>query len=201
MPSVPTPPNVLSNATATRITQKALIVRARSPISQVCGLTCGPPHPLRAIRRHLVRLCQLPGDVALHQLRDPRGVVTLPEQHGQLGQRRLDPLGDYLGALEETIALDARLALPGHGDPIEDPAARARGLIEHHRERLAATAAALGDEPLSGYEVSYPLFGDDLKPSARRFAVAETLSHLERLVLEGGATRHEGVGSVTYTSA
>jgi glyoxylase-like metal-dependent hydrolase (beta-lactamase superfamily II) len=114
---------------------------------------------------------------------------------------RLDPLGDYLGALEETIALDARLALPGHGDPIEDPAGRARELIEHHRERLAATAAALGDEPLSGYEVSYPLFGDDLKPSARRFAVAETLSHLERLVLEGGATRHEGVGSVTYTSA
>jgi glyoxylase-like metal-dependent hydrolase (beta-lactamase superfamily II) len=113
---------------------------------------------------------------------------------------RLDPLGDYLGALEETIALDARLALPGHGDPIEDPAGRARELIEHHRERLAATAAALGDEPRSGYEVSYPLFGHDLKPPARRFAVAETLSHLERLVLEGGAKRHEGVGSVTYTS-
>jgi glyoxylase-like metal-dependent hydrolase (beta-lactamase superfamily II) len=114
---------------------------------------------------------------------------------------RLDPLGDYLGALEETIALEARLALPGHGEPIVDPAGRARELIEHHRERLAATAAALGDEPRSGYEVSHPLFGDDLTPSARRFAVAETLSHLERLVLEGGATRYEGVGSVTYTSA
>ncbi|MCZ7590355.1 MAG: MBL fold metallo-hydrolase [Gaiella sp.] len=34
---------------------------------------------------------------------------------------RPDPLGDYLSALEAVIALDARIALPGHGDPIADP--------------------------------------------------------------------------------
>ena len=114
---------------------------------------------------------------------------------------RPDPLGDYLGALEATIALDARVALPGHGEPIHDPSARARALIAHHAERLAVTAAALGDEPLTGYEVSFPLFGHDLKPAARRFAVAETLSHLERLVLEGAARRTEDVRRVAYTSA
>ena len=113
---------------------------------------------------------------------------------------RTDPLGDYLGALEATIALEATLALPGHGEPIDDPSARARELIVHHRERLAATAASLGSEPRSGYEVSFPLFGDDLKPAARRFAVAETLSHLERLVLEGGARRIEDDRGVAYTS-
>ncbi len=114
---------------------------------------------------------------------------------------RPDPLGDYLGALEATIALDARVAFPGHGEPILDPSARARALIAHHAERLAATAAALGDAPQTGYEVSFPLFGDDLKPAARRFAVAETLSHLERLVLEGGARRTEDDRRVAYTSA
>lgn len=113
---------------------------------------------------------------------------------------RPDPLGDYLGALEATIELDARLALPGHGEPIHEPAARARALIAHHRDRLAAAAAALGDEPRSAYEVSFPLFGDDLKPAARRFAVAETLSHLERLVLEGGARRIEDGRGVAYTA-
>jgi glyoxylase-like metal-dependent hydrolase (beta-lactamase superfamily II) len=111
-----------------------------------------------------------------------------------------DPLGDYLEALEATIALGATLALPGHGDPLEDPPGRARELIDHHAERLAATAEALGGEPRTGYEVSFPLFGADLKPSARRFAVAETLSHLERLVREGGAQRHEDVDLVTYTA-
>jgi glyoxylase-like metal-dependent hydrolase (beta-lactamase superfamily II) len=114
---------------------------------------------------------------------------------------RPDPLGDYLGALEAVIALAPKLALPGHGEPLTDPVGRARELLTHHRERLEATAAALGDEPRSGYEVSFPLFGDDLKPSARRFAVAETLSHLERLVREGGARRDETVGGVAYTAA
>jgi len=114
---------------------------------------------------------------------------------------RPDPLGDYLAALEQTIALDAHVALPGHGEPIPDPGIRARALIAHHGERLEATAAALGDEPRTGYEVSFSLFGDDLKPAARRFAVAETLSHLERLVLEGAADRHEAVEGVTYTAS
>jgi glyoxylase-like metal-dependent hydrolase (beta-lactamase superfamily II) len=114
---------------------------------------------------------------------------------------RHDPLGDFLGALETTIALAPEIALPGHGEPILDPVGRARELIEHHRERLDATAAALGPEPRSGYDVSFPLFGDDLHPSGRRFAVAETLSHLELLVREGRAERHEADGSVSYTAA
>ena len=50
---------------------------------------------------------------------------------------RADPLGDYLGALDRTIELAPRIALPGHGEPIEDPAGRARELQEHHRLRLA----------------------------------------------------------------
>jgi hypothetical protein len=82
-----------------------------------------------------------------------------------------------------------------------DPVGRARELLEHHRERLDATAAALGSEPRTGYEVSFPLFGDDLKPAARRFAVAEALSHLERLVREERAARHEDDGTVSYTAA
>ena len=59
--------------------------------------------------------------------------------------------------------------------------------------------------------MSFPLFGDDLKPGSRRFAVAETLSHLERLVRDGRAVRHEpgegeaaadrNVGIVSYTAA
>ena len=119
---------------------------------------------------------------------------------------RPDPLGDYLGALERTIELAPVIAYGGHGDPVTDPVGRARELIAHHDERLRRTAAALGPEPSTGYEASYPLFGNDLGPSSRRFAVAETLSHLERLVCDGRAVRHVSepggdVGSVSYTAA
>jgi glyoxylase-like metal-dependent hydrolase (beta-lactamase superfamily II) len=114
---------------------------------------------------------------------------------------RPDPLGDYLHALERTIELAPRIALPGHGDPIEDPVARARELQEHHRLRLEETAAALGETPKTGYELSFALFGEHLNPAGRRFAIAETLSHAERLVHEGTARRHEDDGIVAYTAA
>ena len=113
---------------------------------------------------------------------------------------RPDPLGDFLDSLERTIELAPTVALPGHGELIEDPVGRARQLIEHHRERLTFTEAALSDVPRSGYEVSFDLFGQELRPAARRFAVAETLSHLERLVLEERAERREDVGVVAYTA-
>lgn len=115
---------------------------------------------------------------------------------------RADPLGDYLHALDETIERDPRVALSGHGDAINDPAGRARGLREHHRVCLEETAAALGSEPKTGYELSFALFGADLQPAGRRFAIAETLSHAERLVHEGAACRQEDdLGAVTYTAA
>jgi hypothetical protein len=44
------------------------------------------------------------------------------------------------------------------------------------------------------------LFGRELTPTQRRFAVAETLSHLERLVREGGAARSGDDNRVTYTA-
>lgn len=114
---------------------------------------------------------------------------------------RPDPLGDYLEALDRTIELAPAVALPGHGDLVDDPAGRARELRDHHRVRLEETTAALATEPRTGYELSFALFGDDLKPAGRRFAVAETLSHLERLVRDAAASRAEFDGTVAYTAA
>ena len=116
-------------------------------------------------------------------------------------ERLLQSRGDYLEALDRTIELAPTIALPGHGDPVDDPAGRARELQEHHRMRLEETTAALASEPRTGYELSFALFGDDLKPAGRRFAVAETLSHLERLVRSGTASRAEVDGTVAYTAA
>lgn len=113
---------------------------------------------------------------------------------------RPDPLADYLRSLERTIELAPRIAYPGHGEPFREPAHRARQIIAHHRERLHATEVALTQEPRTGFDVSFDLFGADLAPATRRFAVAETLSHLERLVNEGRASAREDVGIVSYTA-
>jgi glyoxylase-like metal-dependent hydrolase (beta-lactamase superfamily II) len=119
---------------------------------------------------------------------------------GLYPESRPDPLGDYLASLERTIELAPRIVYPGHGEPLRDPPGRARELIAHHHKRLDQTEQALGREGLTTpFEISLKLFGDDLEPTNRRFAVAETLSHLERLVREGRAARAGADGTVTYT--
>jgi glyoxylase-like metal-dependent hydrolase (beta-lactamase superfamily II) len=118
---------------------------------------------------------------------------------GLYPESRPDPLGDYLASLERTIDLAPRIVYPGHGEPIEDAPARAQELIDHHHRRLDETAAALSAEGQTGFDVSLALFGEQLGPTQRRFAVAETLSHLERLVREGRAARGGDDQRVTYT--
>jgi glyoxylase-like metal-dependent hydrolase (beta-lactamase superfamily II) len=138
------------------------------------------------------RVLELPGHADGHIGFERDGVLVagdhlLPDISptvGRYADGRPDPLGAYLESLERTIGLASELALPGHGEPVHDPAGRARELIAHHRERLDATAAALQDGPRTAYEVSLTVFARDLDASGRRFAVAETLAHLERLAAE-----------------
>jgi glyoxylase-like metal-dependent hydrolase (beta-lactamase superfamily II) len=112
---------------------------------------------------------------------------------------RLDPLGDYVDTLARLARLAPRISYGGHGVAVAAPAERCAETIAHHADRLDRTAAALGPEPRSGFEVSHDLFGHELPPIQRRFAVAETLSHLERLVYLGRAERGGDDRIVTYT--
>ncbi len=118
---------------------------------------------------------------------------------GLYPESRPDPLGDYLASLQRTIELAPRVVYPGHGEPILDAAARAGELIDHHRRRLDDHAAALSTQPRTAYEISLDVFGRELSPTQRRFAVAETLSHLERLVHEYRTKRIVGDKRVSYT--
>ncbi len=98
-----------------------------------------------------------------------------------------DPLALYLDTLDRIAAVAPRVVLPGHGDPVADPAGRARETAAHHRDRLDRAAAALGPEPRSAYEVSLDLWPAELDAGQRSFAMAEALAHLRRLAALGRA--------------
>jgi glyoxylase-like metal-dependent hydrolase (beta-lactamase superfamily II) len=117
---------------------------------------------------------------------------------GLYQRSRPDPLGDYLGSLDRIAGLGARVAFPGHEHAIGDVPRRVAELKEHHRERLAEALAALAGGARSAYQVSLALFPADLPLAQRRFALAETLAHLERLAAEGLADRVFAEGSVLY---
>jgi glyoxylase-like metal-dependent hydrolase (beta-lactamase superfamily II) len=128
-------------------------------------------------------------------------LASITPNVGLYPDSRPDPLGDYLGSLERIAELAPRVALPGHGEVIDDPAGRARELIAHHGERLERTAEALDGRPQSAYAVSFSLFPEPLSPTLRRFALAETRAHLEYLVHRDGARRVDGRERVSYAAS
>jgi glyoxylase-like metal-dependent hydrolase (beta-lactamase superfamily II) len=111
---------------------------------------------------------------------------------GLYPKSRPDPLADYFETLDRIEQLAPRVAYTGHKDAIVDPARRAREIRAHHAERLDATVAALDGDPRTAYDVSHVLFAHALSPAERRFALAESLAHLEWLVGSGAALRADG---------
>lgn len=144
------------------------------------------------------------GHLALYGTRTLRMLVgdhvlaTITPNVGYHRESRPDPLGDYLNSLRKIVALAPTAAFPGHYDTILDPAARAQAIIDHHGQRLLATISALGAGEKSAYEISLTLFGTELSPHGRRFAVAETLSHLVRLEHDERVERADLDGFVVW---
>jgi glyoxylase-like metal-dependent hydrolase (beta-lactamase superfamily II) len=104
-----------------------------------------------------------------------------------------NPLGRYLRSLDELEPLDVRLGLPGHKTLIADWPGRIGELRRHHDERLAAMRAAAG-EGATAYEVATRVFPfERFTPHEARFAIAETIAHLELLAARGELVCVDGV--------
>lgn len=117
------------------------------------------------------------------------GDAILPRISPNIGlyaYTRPDPLGDYLQTLGKLEALNPARAVVGHYGPImTDTQSRARELRAHHHERLDFMKAEAGKEARTAYELSLAMFNRELNTSGRRFALAETLAHVEHLRLLG----------------
>lgn len=107
---------------------------------------------------------------------------------------RPNPLADFLHSLRLLAQHDVDLALPGHGSLITVWQQRIAELQDHHAERLQATEAAAGSGA-TAWQVCTSLFAVvKLSSHQLRFAMAETLAHLEYLVETGRIERIENNG-------
>ncbi len=103
------------------------------------------------------------------------------------------PLARYLASLRELAGLEVRLALPGHHSLITGWPARLAELQAHHRQRLADMLAVIEPAGTTGYQVCQQVFpAAELSAHQIRFALAETLAHLEYLEDEGQLSLHDG---------
>src|SRR5215217_6350051 len=140
-----------------------------------------------------------PSHVVLHQ---PERRLLLSGDH-LLGRVSLffdeghtpDPVGEFLDSLDRVDALDARLALAGHGRPFTDVAGHVAANRSLVAERLDGVRAALAQGAATPYELAHRVYGEAFSEQTATWLLAKTRSwliHLERLGEAGRAPAERG---------
>jgi len=143
-----------------------------------------------------------PGHICLYEPRNRllfSGDHVLPRTtpnisyHAQSGD---NPLGDYLYALGKLENLPAAKILPAHEHIFTDLRGRIREILSHHAKRKAEMLEAIAGQPRNAFDISSHISWDtpglsweQLSPLLKRFAVTETIAHLECLRREGKVER------------
>jgi glyoxylase-like metal-dependent hydrolase (beta-lactamase superfamily II) len=99
----------------------------------------------------------------------------------------------YLDQLDRLASLDASLALPAHGDPIDAPTALFRHYIAHRLAREAKIARAVVASGASGAtpDELLPFAYDDTPPSVWPWALMSLQAHLDKLEKDGRVVARE----------
>jgi glyoxylase-like metal-dependent hydrolase (beta-lactamase superfamily II) len=122
------------------------------------------------------------------------GDAILPKYTPNVGGADLrveSPLRQYVESLGRVADAGWRRAWPGHRDPIDDPAGRARTILTHHRDRTRRVVDVLATHgPCDVWTVSAHLFGD-LEAIHILHGPGEAWAHLDHLQ-EAGAVEHDG---------
>ena len=103
-----------------------------------------------------------------------------------------NPLGDYICALQKLRNLKVTKVLPAHENVFTDLRGRIEELIEHHAERELEIYKTIENKSRTAYDVASRIawnvadgLWEKIPALQRRFAVTETLSHLDRMRWDG----------------
>lgn len=94
-------------------------------------------------------------------------------------------LADYLASLRRVGDLNASVMLPGHWDPIADPAGKITEYIEHRAERERQIVAALAAGHDTTLAIVHHVYADEIDPRLVPMAQRSVLANLNKLQREG----------------
>lgn len=103
-----------------------------------------------------------------------------------------NPVGEFLRSLDVVQRLGARLCLAGHGRTFTDVHAHIHGnraLVEEH---LVKVLEAVGEQPLTAFEVVTAVHGESLSLQNGQWLLSQTLAYLTHLESTGGVRRIAG---------
>jgi glyoxylase-like metal-dependent hydrolase (beta-lactamase superfamily II) len=143
-----------------------------------------------------------PSHVTLHQ---PDRRLLLTGDH-VLGRVSLyfeigwseDPVGEFLVGLDRVDAVDARLALAGHGRPFTD----VHGHVEANQVRIASRlddlrALLRAEGPIAAFDLAPRLYGDRFGEANGVWLFSKVLAYLRHLEVRGDARRLAPEGEQT----
>ena len=119
-----------------------------------------------------------------------------------------NPLQQYLNSLLTLKELDIDMVLPGHEYIFSDHRQRIDELFKHHQEKAEEIRKIFTDgQPKTAYDVSRILSWspqtkatswNNLSGWDKRFAVLQTIAHLEEMAGEKNLTRFSKDGKLYY---
>jgi glyoxylase-like metal-dependent hydrolase (beta-lactamase superfamily II) len=111
-----------------------------------------------------------------------------------------NPLQRYFDSLRQVQHIKAELTMPAHGGLIENLNGRVEEIILHHDKRLAEMEALVENGATTAYEVALSIFKHKkLNAHQWRFAIGETLAHLEYLVSKDRLTKKKSEQQYMYS--
>jgi len=136
-----------------------------------------------------------PGHVCLFE--ETERTVVVGDMVASIGTILIAPgdghMATYLAQLERLAKLDAAVALPAHGEPIETPATLFRHYVAHRLLREGKVLAALetfAERGATASELVSTAYADT-PPHIWPIAMISVEAHLEKLVEEGRAILRE----------
>ncbi len=138
-----------------------------------------------------------PSHVVLHQ---PERKLLISGDH-LLGRTVLffdyghtpDPVGEFLGGLNEVEPLEVELCLPGHGRPFRDPEAKIAEARRQVEELLGKVREALANKERTAFEIVAEIVGaENLNTPASAWVLQIVLSCLDHLAIQGVVATVEG---------
>jgi glyoxylase-like metal-dependent hydrolase (beta-lactamase superfamily II) len=97
---------------------------------------------------------------------------------------RPKPLVDYLASLRATRAMDLRVVLPGHGEPVDDHRALIDERLRLHERRARKLHGLIVERPRTAHELAQELWGNVAVTQAY-LTLSSILGHLDLLLDDG----------------
>jgi len=155
-----------------------------------------------------------PGHISLYEPTQKilfSGDLILPTITSSVGlhlQHSGNPLDDYLNSLNVIKRLEVNFVLPGHEHPFTNLPQRIEELTQHHKQKNTEILETIANgKPKTAYQISLAMSWlpdtnevgwHNLSQWEKRFAVLETVAHLESIRASGKVNRASENSAIYY---